>query len=86
MAVEEILVNPTAVVAKDDVDEVDVEIGDAEPTIPPPFSLHATMETFMTTQVAHGQLLDELITEVIALRANFTEYRNSFPPIPSSDP
>ena len=86
MVVKEILVNPTAVVAKDDVDEVDVEIGDAEPTVPPPFSLHATMETFMTTQVAHGQLLDELITEVTAPRADFTEYRNSFPPLPSSDP
>ena len=40
----------------------------------------------MTTQAAYGQLLDELITEVIALRAGFTENRSSFPPPPPSDP
>ena len=28
----------------------------------------------MTTQVAHGQLLDGLIAEVAALRADFSEY------------
>ena len=39
----------------------------------------------MTTQVAHGQLLDELITEVIALRANFSKYRSAFPPPPPFD-
>ena len=37
----------------------------------------------MTTQAAYGQLLDELITEVAALRAYFTEYKSVFPP-PSS--
>ena len=45
-----------------------------------------TMETFMTTQAAHGQLLDELITEVAALRMDFFVYRSAFPPLPSSDP
>ena len=83
--VEEIPFDLIAVVAEDGVDEVDVEIGDAEPTVPPRFSLHAMMETFMTTQVAHGQLLDELITEVIALRANFSKYRSAFPPPPPFD-
>ena len=39
MAAEGILVNPTDAVAKDDVDDVDVETGEAEPTIPPPLSL-----------------------------------------------
>ena len=43
------------------------------------------METFMTTQAAHGQLLDGLITEVAALTADFSEYNNAFPPPPPSD-
>ena len=57
-----------------------------DPTITPPFSLHATMESFMTTQAAHGQLLDELITELVALLANFSEYRSVFPPPAPFDP
>ena len=57
-----------------------------DPTITPPFSLHATMESFMTTQAAHGQLLDELITELVALLANFSEYRSVFPPSAPFDP
>ena len=40
----------------------------------------------MTTQATHGQLLDELITEVAALRMDFFEYRSDFPPLPPSDP
>ena len=56
---------------KKTVDEVDIDIADAEPTVPPPLSLHAMMETFMMTQAAHGQLLNELITKVAALRADF---------------
>ena len=71
-----------AVVAKDNVDQVEVKTSDAEPTVPPPLSLRAMMETFITTQAAHGQLLNELITEVVALRADFTKYRNAFPPLP----
>ena len=43
------------------------------------------METFMTTQAAHGQLLDGLIAEVAALRAEFSEYSSAFPPLPPSD-
>ena len=39
----------------------------------------------MTTQAAHGQLPDELLTEVTYLRANFTEYRSALPPLPPSD-
>ena len=39
----------------------------------------------MTTQAAHGQLLDGLITEVAALRVDFSEYRSAFPPLPPSD-
>ena len=44
------------------------------------------METFMTTQATHGQLIDELLTEVVALRVDFAEYRSAFPPPPPSDP
>ena len=37
----------------------------------------------MTTQTAHGQLINELLTEVAALRADFAEYRSAFqPPLP----
>ena len=43
------------------------------------------METFMTTQVAHGQLLDDFIIDVSALRDDFAEYRSSFPLPPLSD-
>jgi len=39
----------------------------------------------MTTQAAHGQLLDGLIAEVAALRADFSEYSSAFPPPPPSD-
>ena len=68
-----ILVDPVA----------DVEIDD--PTVTP-LSLQAMMKTFMTTQVAHVQLIDEILTEVVALRADFAEYRSAFPPPPFSDP
>ena len=82
MPAEEISCDPTTTVAGDDVDKVDVETSDVKPTIPPPFSLRAMMESFMTTQAAHRQLLDELITEVATLRVDFTEYRSAFPPLP----
>ena len=51
---EEIPIDPTVVVAKDNVDEVEVKIGDVEPIVPSPLSLCAMMETFMTTQATHG--------------------------------
>ena len=82
---EEIPIDPIAVVAKDNVDKVEVKTSDAEPTVPPPLSLRAMMETFITTQAAHGQLLNELITKVVALRVDFTEYRSAFPPPPPSN-
>ena len=45
---EETFVDPTA--AMDPSGGAD----DVDPTIAPPFSLRATMESFITTQVAHG--------------------------------
>ena len=58
---------------------------DVDPTVAPPLSLYAMMESFMTTQVAHVQFLDELLTKVASLRANFAEYRSTFPPPSPSD-
>ena len=72
-ATEEILVDP----ATDDT---------VDPIAAPPLSLYAMMETFMTTQATNGQLIDELLTEVDALRANFAEYRSAFPHPPPSNP
>ena len=57
-----------------------------DPTITPPFSLRATMESFMTIQAAHRQLLDELITKLAALIANFSKYISVFPPLAPSNP
>ena len=82
MPAEEISCDPTTTVVEDDVDEVDVETSDVKPTIPSPLSLRAMIDSFMTTQATHRQLLDELITEVVALRVDFTEYRSAFPPPP----
>ena len=70
------LVDPTAVV--DPFGGAD----DANPIVAPHLSFHAMMESFMTTQAAHGQLHDELLTEVASLRADFMEYRSAFPPSP----
>ena len=60
-------------------------IATADPTVAP-LSLRSMMETFMTTQKTHGQLIDELLTKVATLRANFTEYRSAFPLPPPIDP
>ena len=69
---------------------VDLAIGGdddtTDPTVTSPLSLHAMMESFMTTQAAHGQLLDELLTKVALLKADFAKFRSAFPPFPPSDP
>ena len=47
---------------------VDPTVGNAktvDPAITPPFSLQAIMETFMTTQATYGQLINELLTELL---------------------
>ena len=67
-------------------EEIHVDpIATADPTVAP-LSLCSMMETFMTTQKTHGQLIDELLTKVATLRANFTEYRSAFPLPPPFDP
>nr|POF17200.1 hypothetical protein CFP56_56085 [Quercus suber] len=77
--VEEVHMDPTAIVDPTGDDDV------VDPTITLPLSLRTMIESFMTTQVAHGQLLDKLLTEVASLKAD-TEYRRAFPPLPPSDP
>ena len=39
----------------------------------------------MTTQAAYRQILDGLITEIVALRVDFSKYRSAFPPPPPFD-
>ena len=78
-------VDPTGTVADIGDDGVHAHSTAADPTVPPPLSLCAMMETIMTTQAAHGQLLDGLIAEVAALRADFSEYSSAFPPPPPSE-
>ena len=82
---EESPIDPTIAVADDGDDGVHADSADAEPTVPHPLSLRAMMETFMTTQAAHGQVLDWLIAEIATLRADILEYRTTFPPPPPSD-
>ena len=82
---EESPIDPTTTVANDGDDGIHADSTTTEPTVPLPLSLRAIMETFMTTQAAHGQLLDGLITEVAALRVDFSEYRSAFPPSPPFD-
>ena len=50
----------------------------ADPIVTPPHSLRTMVETFMTTQAAHEQLIDELLTKVATLRANFAKYKGAF--------
>ena len=51
-----------------------MDVDDASPFRSSP-SLRNMMGTFMMTQGTHGQLLDELITNIAALRAFFAKYR-----------
>ena len=76
---EETFVDPIAVM------DPSGGVDNVNPTVTPPLSLCAMMESFMTTQAAHGQLLDELLTEVVVLRADFVDYRSAFPRPPPSD-
>ena len=77
--------DPTSVVAEDGDDEIDIDTVDAAHTCPLPPSLNAMMETIMTTQAAHGQLLHGLLAEVGAMRADLAHYRRPVPPSTPSD-
>ena len=77
--------DPIVAVAEDGDDEVDVHIAVVAHIGPPPPSLHAMMETIITTQTAHGQLLHGLLAEVAALRVDLVAYRRPVPPFPPSN-
>ena len=77
--------DPTSVVAEDGDDEIDIDTVDAAQTCPLPPSLNAMMETIMTTQAAHGQLLHGLLAEVGAMRADIAHYTLPVPPSTPSD-
>ncbi|KAK7820010.1 b3 domain-containing protein [Quercus suber] len=77
--------DPTAAVAKDSDDEVDVDTAIAAHTGPRPPFLRAMMETIMTTQTTHGQVLYGLLTDVAALQADLADYRRPDPPSPTSN-
>nr|POE92176.1 hypothetical protein CFP56_55886 [Quercus suber]POF02056.1 hypothetical protein CFP56_18180 [Quercus suber]POF14761.1 hypothetical protein CFP56_43608 [Quercus suber] len=77
--------DPTAAVVEDGDDEVDVDTTAAAQTGPPPPSLRAMMETIMTTQATHGQVLYGLLADIAALRADVADFRRQVPPSPSSD-
>ena len=77
--------DPTAVSTEDGDDEVDVDTAVAVHIGPPPPSLRGIMETIMTTQAAHGQLLYGLFAEVAALQADLADSRRAVPPSPPSD-
>ena len=77
--------DPTAAVDEDGDDEVDVDTATVVHTGPLPPFLRAMMGTVMTTQALHGQLLDGLLAEVVALRADLADYRRPAPPFPPSN-
>ena len=81
---KEIPMNPTA--AMDPTIIVDPATDDTINSTVTSLSLHAMMKMFMTTQAAHGQLINELLIVVAALRVDFAKYRSVCPPLPPSDP
>ena len=48
-------------------------------------SIHHDLDTVMTVQAAHGQLLVNVLTELQALRADLASFRRSLPPPPFDD-
>ena len=91
---EDMHIDPIAVVADEEEEDVDV-VAVASPSRASPSlcsmveriletqsSQHIIMETFMMTQATHRQLLDFLISNVAALRVDSSKYTSSFPPPP----
>ena len=77
--------DPTVASVEDGDDEVDVDIVAAAHIGPSPPSLRGMMETIMTTQATHGQLLYGIFAEVAALRVDLAYYRHAVPPSPPFD-
>ena len=55
------------------------------PSISDVSSIHRDLDIVMTVQAAHGQLLVDVLTELQALRADFSSFRWSPPPPPFDD-
>ena len=65
-------------------------VGAAAAAVPPPstsndFDVRCTLETVMTVQAAHGQLLVNMLDELRALRADLAHLRRSPSPPPFDD-
>ena len=71
--------------------EASVDLAGAAATdVPPPstlddFDIRRTLETVMTVQAAHGQLLVDMLDVLYALRANLVHHRHSPSPPPFDD-
>ena len=65
-------------------------VGAAAANVPPPstlddFDIHRTLETVMTIQATHGQIMVDMLNELRALRANLAHLRRSPLPPPFND-
>ena len=65
-------------------------VGAAATAVPPPstsddFDICHTLETVMTFQAAHGQILADMLDELRALRADLVHLRHSPSPPPFHD-
>ena len=65
-------------------------VDSTDATTPPPStsddsSIHRMLDTVMTVQAVHGQLLVDVLTELPALHANLASFRWSPPPPPFDD-
>jgi len=70
--------------------EASVDLVDVAAVVPPPstsdiFNIRRTLETVMTVQAAHSQLLVDMLDEIRALRANLEHLRRSPSPPPFDD-
>ena len=58
---------------------------DPPPSTSPSSSMRTMLEKCLTVQGAHGQILLDLLNEVVTLRANLANARGASPPAPPSD-
>ena len=56
-----------------------------QPSISDDFDIRRTLETVMTVQAAHGQILVDMFDELCALRASLVHLRRSPSPPPFDD-
>ena len=58
---------------------------DPSPSTSSAFSIRTMLDMVLNIQVAHGELLLDLLNEVVALQADLADARGSTPPAPPSD-